>query len=160
MTRTARGPTGRLGRALLTAGLSVTLSAGLLAGAPAKDLPAPQTDIVPPVEVVISAKGSSVECAPAELRLPAQTNVHLRLINHSDHDVTITAPGIFENRNVLHHDGDVVHVASNEGYTVKSEGHGDIEFRSLAAGEHTFGCTSVQNQSAPFRGKLVFVPPA
>jgi hypothetical protein len=141
------------------AGAAVLVVAGpLTLSATARDLPPPKTDVVPPVELTVAADGKTVSCAPAELRLPAQTNVHVRLVNQTDKEITITAPQIFD-KNVLRHDGDLVHVASAAGYTLKPEGHGDIELRTLAPGQYPYGCTSAQNQGAPFKGTLVFVPP-
>lgn len=141
-------------RALGLAGATAVLAGGALA----RDLPPPKTDIVPPVELVVAADGAKVTCAPAELRLPAETNVHLRLVNQTNKEITVTAPRIFD-KNVLRHDGDLVHVASAEGYTLKPEGHGDIELRTLAPGQYPFGCTSAQDQANPFKGTLILVPP-
>jgi hypothetical protein len=146
-------------RALTIAGLALALAAGpLVPGAGARDLPPPKTDVVPPVELTVALEGGKVSCAPAELRLPAQTNVHVHLVNQTDKEITVTAPRIFD-KNVLRHDGDLVHVASAEGYTLKPSGRGDIELRTLAPGQYPFGCTSAQDQANPFRGTLVFVPP-
>lgn len=145
-------------RALGIVGAATVLATGFATGALARDLGPPKTDIVPPVELTVSADGAKIACAPAELRLPSETNVHVRLVNQTNKEITITAPRIFD-KNVLRHDGDLVHVASAAGYTLKPEGHGDIELRTLAPGQYPFGCTSTQDQANPFKGTLVFVPP-
>ncbi|MBP1183108.1 hypothetical protein [Methylobacterium sp. PvR107] len=74
--------------------------------------------------------------------------------NRSTTQFVLTAPQIYETKNVLYHDGDVVHVASNEGYTVKQNGKGEIRARTNAAGQYPFGCTSLNDTSKPFRGTL------
>lgn len=137
------------------------LLAATLAFAEEKPSPPSKTgDAVPPVELTVELDGDKPRCSPAELRLPAQTNVELKVVNRADRPVTLTAPGQFENRNVLHADGDLVHVMSNEGYLVKQGGKGTLKLKTLAAGEYPYACTSVQNQDAPFRGKLILAPSA
>lgn len=135
-----------------------------LAGGPARaaqDLPPPQAggDRMPPVEVTIEAENDALRCEPGELRLPADSDVALRLANRSREQVTIAAPRIFENRNVLHHDGDVVHVASNNGYLVKAGGTGEIRLRTAAPGSYPFTCTGNNSQGTPFKGTLTLVAP-
>ncbi|MEH3148097.1 MAG: hypothetical protein PGN34_22815 [Methylobacterium frigidaeris] len=127
----------------------------------ANDLPPPKAggEVMPPVEVTITTKDGAASCAPAELRLPAQSNVSLQVVNQSDAQVTITAPQIFQNKNVLHHDGDVVHVASNDAYLVKANGKGEIRLRTIAPGDYTWGCTSTNARSKPFEGRLTLVDP-
>jgi len=125
----------------------------------ANDLPPPKTDAMPPVEVTITAENGVPACAPAELRLPAQSNVDLHVVNQSNEQVSLTAPQIFQNKNVLHHDGDVVHVASNDAYLVKANGKGEIRLRTIAAGEYTYGCTATSKQDKPFTGKLTLIDP-
>ncbi|KMO42523.1 hypothetical protein VQ03_10780 [Methylobacterium tarhaniae] len=137
--------------------LAVALSGGARA---ANDLPPPKTDAMPPVEVTITAENGVLACAPAELRLPAQSNVDLHVTNQSNLQVSLTAPQIFQNKNVLHHDGDVVHVASNDAYMVKANGKGEIRLRTIAPGEYTYGCTATTKQDKPFTGKLTLVDPA
>jgi len=136
----------------------------LLAAGPAlaqgKPLPQPATDAMPPVELTISLKDGKPVCAPAELKLPADTNVALNIVSSADAPVTITAPGQFENGLVLHADGDLVHVASEKGYTVKQNGQGEIRVRTIAAGQYPYGCTSVNDRSQPFRGTLTLSPAA
>lgn len=137
--------------------LAVALSGGARA---ANDLPPPKTDAMPPVEVTITAENGVPACAPAELRLPAQSNVDLHVVNQSNEQVSLTAPQIFQNKNVLHHDGDVVHVASNDAYLVKANGKGAIRLRTIAPGEYTYGCTATTKQDQPFTGKLTLIDPA
>ncbi|WP_336487406.1 cupredoxin domain-containing protein [Methylobacterium nigriterrae] len=136
------------------------LSGGL---ALAEEKPSPQPkagDAMPPVELTIDLEGGKPRCSPAELRLPAETNVALRVVNRADRPVTLTAPGQFENRNVLHADGDLVHVMSNEGYLVKQGGTGTLKLRTLAAGQYPYACTGVQDRVAPFKGTLILAPSA
>lgn len=136
------------------------LLAALTGGArAANDLPPPKTDAMPPVEVTITAENGVPVCAPAELRLPAQTNVDLQITNQSNEQVSLTAPQIFQNKNVLHHDGDVVHVASNDAYLVKANGKGAIRLRTIAPGEYKYGCTATTKQDKPFEGKLTLIDP-
>lgn len=111
-----------------------------------------------PVELTMDVENGAARCEPADLRLPADSDVALRIVNRSKHQFTLTAPRIFENKNVLHHDGDLAHVASDDGYTVKANGKGDLRVRTIAAGQYPFACTSVQNQSEPFRGTLTLAP--
>ena len=136
----------------------------LLAAGPAlaqgKPLPQPAPDAMPPVELTISLKDGKPVCAPAELKLPADTNVALNIVSSADAPVTITAPGQFENGLVLHADGDLVHVASEKGYTVKQNGKGTLRLRTMKAGQEEYACTSTRNADAPFKGKLVLSPAA
>ena len=130
---------------------SIALAALLIAGpalAQGKPLAPPASNAMPPVELTISMKDGKPVCDPAELRLRA------------DAPVTITAPGQFENGLVLHADGDLVHVASEKGYTVKQNGKGTLRLRTMKAGQEDYACTSTRNADAPFKGKLVLSPPA
>ncbi|MGE8129157.1 anaerobic typically selenocysteine-containing protein [Methylobacterium sp. NPDC080182] len=141
----------------------LALSAVLAAGpalAQGKPLPPPATDAMPPVELTISLKDGKPVCDPAELKLPADTNVALKIVSSADAPVTITAPGQFENGLVLHADGDLVHVASEKGYMVKQNGKGTLRLRTMKAGQEEYACTSTRNADAPFKGKLVLSPPA
>ena len=141
----------------------LALSAVLAAGpalAQGKPLPPPATDAMPPVELTISLKDGKPVCDPAELKLPAETNVALKIVSSADAPVTITAPGQFENGLVLHADGDLVHVASEKGYTVKQNGKGTLRLRTMKAGQEEYACTSTRNADAPFKGKLVLSPAA
>ncbi|MFE1601963.1 cupredoxin domain-containing protein [Methylobacterium sp. ID0610] len=154
--------------ALLTSPRRLAAAVALLAAGAAwpvlaaNDLPPPKAggDAMPPVQVTITAQNGAATCEPAELRLPANSDVALQVSNQSDERVTITAPQIFQNKNVLHHDGDVVHVASNDAYLVKARGTGEIRIRTIAPGQYTYGCTGVTAQSKPFEGKLTLVDPA
>ncbi|WP_018263794.1 cupredoxin domain-containing protein [Methylobacterium sp. WSM2598] len=147
---------------LARGGLAGLLLAALAGAAlAANDLPPPKAggDAMPPVQLTITSENGAAKCEPAELRLPANSNVALEVTNRSSARVTLTAPQIFQNKNVLHHDGDVVHVASNDAYLVKENGTGEIRLRTIGPGEYTFGCTSVTAQSKPFEGKLTLVDP-
>ena len=140
-----------------------TVAFVLLAGpayAQGKPLAAPASDAMPPVELTISMDGGKPVCAPAELLLPADTNVTLSIVSSADAPITITAPGQFENGLVLHADGDLIHVASEAGYTVKQKGKGTLKLRTMKAGQEAYACTSNRNADAPFKGKLVLTPPA
>ncbi len=150
---------------LTLASLALALVAGpvLLAGpglAQGKPLPPPASGATPVVELTIALKDGKPVCDPAELRLPADTNVTINVVSSADAPVTLTAAGQFENGRVLHADGDLVHVASEKGYTVKQNGRGTLKLRTMPAGETPYGCTSTRNASAPFVGKLVLTPPA
>lgn len=142
-----------------SAALAVLLMAGP-AFAQGKPLPPPASDAMPPVELTIAMKDGKPVCAPAELSLPADTNIVLHIVSSADAPVTITAPGQFENGLVLHADGDLVHVASEKGYTVKQNGKGTLRLRTMKAGRETYACTSTRNIDAPFKGTLVLSPPA
>ena len=115
---------------------------------------------MPPVELTITEADGKPVCAPAELRLPADSNVALHVVSRVSAPVTITAPGQFENAHVLHADGDLVHVASEKGYLVKQNGQGTLRFRTGSAGEQSFACTSARNQSQPCTGQRTLTPPA
>lgn len=142
---------------------SVTLVALLMAGpalAQGKPLAPPASDAMPPVELTITMTDGKPVCAPAELTLPADTNIALHIVSTADAPVTITAPGQFENGLVLHADGDLVHVASEKGYTVKQNGKGTLRLRTMKAGQEEYACTSTRSADAPFKGKLVLSPAA
>jgi hypothetical protein len=142
---------------------SVALATMLITGsafAQGKPLAPPASDAMPPVELTISMKDGKPVCAPAEISLPADTNVALHIVSSANAPVTITAPGQFENGLVLHADGDLVHVASEKGYTVKQNGKGTLRLRTMKAGQEEYACTSTRNADAPFKGKLVLTPPA
>lgn len=139
--------------------LAALLSAGP-AFAQGKPLPQPASDAMPPVELTITMEGNKPVCAPAEMRLPADTNVELHIVSQASEPVTVTAPGQFENARVLHADGDLVHVASEKGYLVKQNGKGVLRIRTMSAGEETYACTSNLNRKAPFEGKLILTPAA
>ncbi|KAB7783295.1 anaerobic typically selenocysteine-containing protein [Methylorubrum populi] len=147
----------RIPAALLAA---VGLALPAAARAEGKPLPPPASDVMPPVELTVEMRDGHPVCQPAELRLPADTNVALNVVSRADQPVTITMPGQFENGRVLHADGDLVHVASEKGYTVKREGRGQLRLRTVAAGEKTFACTGANSRSNPFEGKVILTPPS
>lgn len=124
-----------------------------------KPLGAPASDATPPVELTISMEGGKPVCAPAELQLPADTNITLHIVSSADAPITITAPGQFENGLVLHADGDLIHVASEAGYTIKQKGTGTLKLRTMKAGREAYACTSNRNANAPFKGTLVLTQP-
>lgn len=125
-----------------------------------KPLPPASTDVMPPIELTITMDGDKPVCAPAELLVPANTNIALNIVSNADRDVTITIPGQFSNGLVLHSDGDVVHVMSEQGYLVKRNGKGTLRLRTEQAGREEYACTSTTNQKAPFKGTYVRKPPA
>lgn len=139
--------------------LAATISTSA-AFAQSKPLPPASSDAMPPIELTITMDGDKPVCAPAELKLPANTNVELHIVSRAAEPVTVTAPGQFENANVLHADGDLVHVASEKGYLVKQNGKGVLRIRTMKEGQETYACTSNRNQKAPFEGKLVLAAPA
>jgi hypothetical protein len=120
----------------------------------------PATTSVPQVELRITKQDGKAVCAPAQLRLPANTNVTINIVSQSDSPVILTSPNQFKNDQVLHHDGDLTHIASEDGFTVKQNGKGVLKLRTLAAGEQEYGCASVNNQKEPFRGRLILTSPA
>ena len=137
-----------------------TLLAGSAHAADNPQLGNPASDVIPPVELTITLQDGKPICAPADLRLPANTDVVLRVVSQANVPVTITAEGQFEQGHLLHADGDLVHVMSEKGYTVKANGHGTLKLRTLDAGEHSYGCTANNKRDAPFVGKMVLSPPA
>lgn len=142
---------------------AAALVACLVAGpafAQGKPLPPPASDVTPPVELSVSLKDGKPVCDPADLRLPANTNIVLHIVSSADVPVILTAPGQFENGLIEHADGDLVHVESEKGYTIKQNGQGTLRLRTMKAGQHEYACTSIRNESAPFKGKLVLVAPA
>lgn len=138
--------------------LAMALATGH-ARAQGKPLAPPASDAMPPVELTIGMEGGKPVCAPAELRLPAETNVEIHVRSTADTPVILTAPGQFENGNVLHADGDLVHAASEKAYTVKQNGKGMLRLRTMKAGEYPYGCTSNRNADASFVGKLILAAP-
>lgn len=143
--------------ALGTLCLVLSSQAALAQGKP---LPPPASDGQPVTELTIDKRDGKIACAPAELRLPADTNAELRVVNRADQPVTLTIDGQFENGLVQHVDGDQGHSASEKGYTIKRDGKATLKFRTMAAGERPYGCTGVNSQSEPFVGTYVLVPPA
>ncbi len=123
-----------------------------------KPLPPPATNAMPPVELTINSDSGKPVCAPAELLLPANTNVELHVVSHVDAPVTITMGEQFENGRVLHADGDLVHVMSEKGYLVKQNGQGTLRLRTMQVGSQPYACTSTRKQDAPFTGKLTLQP--
>lgn len=128
--------------------------------ATAKPLPPAAGEAMPPVELTIAIKDGKAVCAPAELRLPADTNVELHIDSSANQTVTLTMEDQFEKGHVLHADGDAVHVASEKGYTIKQNGKATIRLRTLSVGERPFACTGTASQSDPFRGKVILSAPA
>lgn len=120
----------------------------------------PASASMPSVDLTISDKDGKAVCAPAELRLPADTNVTINISSHAKSPVIITSPNQFKNDQVLHHDGDLAHVASGDGYTVKQNGKGVLRLRTLKAGEQDYGCASINDQKDVFRGRLILTPPS
>ncbi|WP_238258056.1 anaerobic typically selenocysteine-containing protein [Methylobacterium gnaphalii] len=106
----------------------------------------------------ITKQDGRVACSPGELRLPADSNVTINVVSQSDSPVVLTSPNQFKNSQVHHHEGDLTHVASEDGWTVKQNGKGVLKLRTLAAGQQDYGCTSVNNQKDTFRGKSVLSP--
>ncbi|MCJ2071282.1 cupredoxin domain-containing protein [Methylobacterium sp. J-030] len=149
---------------MLTFSRGVAALVACLAAGPAfaqgKPLPPPASDVTPPVELTVSMKDGKPVCDPAELRLPADTNIVLTIKSSADTPVVLTAPGQFENGLIQHADGDLIHVESEKGYTIKQNGQGTLRLRTMKAGEETYACTSTRDQGAPFKGKLILVPPA
>ena len=142
---------------------AASLAVLLLVGstyAESKSLEAPASDAMPPVELIISMKDGKPVCDPAEILLPANTNVALHIVSSADVPVTITAPGQFENGLVLHADGDLIHAASEKGYTIKQKGQGTLRLRTMKPGQEEYACTSNRNANDPFKGKLTLTQPA
>nr|USU33638.1 anaerobic typically selenocysteine-containing protein [Methylobacterium sp. OTU13CASTA1] len=139
--------------------LAAVVSAGPVL-AQGKPLPAPSSSTTVQGELTITMDGDKPVCAPAELKLPANTNVELHIVSTANVPVTITAPGQFEKGHVLHADGSLVHVSSVKGYLVKANGQGVLKIRTMEAGTETYACTTTSNQKAPFEGKLVLTAPA
>ena len=123
-----------------TALLGLSTLAALLSApfafAEGKPLPTPATDAMPPVELTITMDNGKPVCAPAELLLPADTNVSLHVTSQANAPITITMGEQFENGRVLHADGDLVHVMSEKGYLVKQNGQGTLKMRTMKAGSH------------------------
>lgn len=115
---------------------------------------------MPPTLLSIVMKDGKPVCEPAELALPADTNVELQVKSSANQTVTLTMQDQFENGHVLHAEGDQGHAASEKGYTIKPNGNATIKIRTLSAGERPFACTGTANQSDPFRGKVVLSAPA
>lgn len=128
--------------------------------AESKPLPPPASTGQPVMELTIDKRDGKIACAPAELRLPADTDAELRVVNRADQPVTLTIDGQFENGLVQHVEGDQGHSASEKGYTIKLNGKATLKFRTMAAGERPYGCTGVNSQNEPFVGKYILVPPA
>lgn len=112
---------------------------------------------LPPIEIVTGVEGGAAKCEPGDLRLPANQTVDLRIINKSDQQFTLAAPKIFDDGHLVRFEGDTIHVAGGEGYSVKANGTARIILRTPEAGEYPFTCANTRNQGTPFRGKLTVV---
>ena len=145
---------------LLTIGAMAALSLASPNIVLAKSLGPAATDAMPPTEITVTMDGSKAVCSPSEIALPADTNITLTITSHATSPVIITMAGQFENGLVLHSDGDIVHNASEKGYTIKQNGKGILKLRTMPAGEHAYGCASINDQKEPFTGKVVLSPPA
>ena len=64
------------------------------------------------------------------------------------------------NEQVLHHDGDLAHIASGDGDTIKRNGRGVLKLCTLAAGGQDYAYASIDNQKDPVRGRLILTPSA
>jgi hypothetical protein len=146
-------------KVLLAGAVAVLLAAPARAAEDVKQSK-PATDAVPPVALAITLQDGKPVCDPADLRLPADTDVVLQVVSQANVPVTVTAPGQFEQGHLLHADGDLVHVMSEKGYLVKPMGRGTLKLRTLGAGEHSYACTATNRQNAPFTGKMILSPPA
>lgn len=111
----------------------------------------------PPIDIKFDIVNGAARCEPPELRLPARTDVEVKITNTSDQIATITAPLLFRNEYVLHHEGDLAHVASNEGYTIKPRGTGRMKLRTPPPGEYEFSCFNAGTTGSPYKGKLILV---
>lgn len=125
-----------------------------------KPLPPPSSNVMPPIELTVTLENGKPVCAPAELLVPANTNIALHIVSKADRPVTLTIPGQFSNGLVLHSDGDLVHVESEKGYLIKQNGRGTLRLRSEGVGREEYACTSTANESAPFKGQYVRKEPA
>ena len=146
----------RPGRGLAFAMLGV---AGL-AGAVCAQVPAPAQlgdKVLPPVEILAETVGDSVRCSPAEIRLPAQDEIDLRLVNRTDQQITVGGPELFSDRNLLRTEGDIVHAASDLGYVVKPNATGRVVLRTPAPGQYRYSCAGTRSQGAPAGGVLEVV---
>ncbi len=132
-------------------GLALSLLPAM-AFAQGKPLPPPASDATPPIELSITLQDGKPVCAPAELLVPANTNIALNVVSQANADVTLTIPGQFSNGLVEHADGDLVHVASEKGYLVKRNGKGVLKLRTEGPGQVKYACTATNNQSQPFTG--------
>ncbi len=145
-------------RWMILGGWAFALASGTVAQA--KDLPPPSSPSMPPIELTITLDNGKPVCAPAELLVPANTDIALHIVSKADRPITLTMPGQFANGLVLHADGDLVHVASEDGYLVKQNGQGTLRVRSMAAGQEEYACTSTANRAEPFKGRYVRKDPA
>ncbi|MDO9428426.1 MAG: anaerobic typically selenocysteine-containing protein [Methylobacterium sp.] len=146
--------------ALIGLGALAAMASPTVAFAESKPLPPASSSTTVQGELNITMDGDKPVCAPAELQLPANTNVELHIVSKANVPVTITAPGQFEKGHVLHADGSLVHVSSEKGYLVKANGQGVLKIRTMQEGTETYACTTTSNQKAPFEGKLVLTAPA
>ncbi|MFC6788258.1 anaerobic typically selenocysteine-containing protein [Methylobacterium komagatae] len=131
-----------------------------VAMAQGKPLPPASTDVMPPIALTITMEDGKPVCAPAELLVPANTNVAMNVTSQANADVTITIPDQFANGLVLHADGDLVHVASEHGYLVKRNGKGTLKLRTEGPGQVKYACTATTNRSQPFTGEYIRKAPA
>ena len=145
-----------LGRAVAFPIIGITL----FAGTAASQVPAPAQlgdKVLPPIEILAETVGDTVRCSPAEIRLPAQDEIDLRLVNRTDQQITVGGPELFSDRNLVRTEGDIVHAASDLGYVVKPNATGRVVLRTPAPGQYRYSCAGTRNQGAPTGGVLEVV---
>jgi hypothetical protein len=137
---------------------ALTLAGAVLPAAAQVPAPAQRGDkVLPPIEILAELVGDSVRCSPAEVRLPAQDEIDLRLVNRSDQPLTFAGQEIFSDRHLVRLEGDVVHAASDQGYVVKPNATGRIILRTPPAGQYRYTCASSRTQGNPTGGTLTVV---
>lgn len=143
----------------LRRGFGATLLAVGL-GPAAAQVPPPEQrgdKVLPPIEILAELVGGTVRCSPPEVRLPAQDEIDLRLVNRSDQTVTVAGPELFSDRNLVRSEGDVVHAASDQAYVVKPNGTARVIVRTPPAGQYRYTCAGNRSQGTPSGGTLTIV---
>ena len=139
---------------------ALVLSLAFAAGSALAQSPPPAQvgdKVLPPVEILAEDVGGSIRCSPPEVRLPAQDEIDLRLVNRSAQQVTMSGPELFSDRNLVRSEGDIVHAASDQGYVVKQNGTGRLIVRTPPPGQYRYGCAGSRSQGTPSGGTLTVV---
>jgi hypothetical protein len=154
-------PTRLRARSRYSGGVAIVmLGAAGFAGTAAAQVPAPAQlgdKVLPPVEILAETVGDAVRCSPVEIRLPAQDEIDLRLVNRTDQQITVGGPELFSDRNLVRTEGDIVHAASDLGYVVKPNATGRVVLRTPAPGQYRYSCAGTRSQGAPAGGVLEVV---
>lgn len=144
---------------VLAAGMTAIAGGSALAQTP--NLPPPGAEQPVPVEILAEAAPGGITCRPAEARLPAQTQVALRVANRSASPVRFEIPELLQAGRLLNVQGGTAE-RDGKGVLVAPGVVGQIMIQTPGPGNYPFGCTLMNNanQAPPVKGMFAIAPPA